>query len=41
VTRLGRGFLLGSDYLPGPSLLNGNGHVELTAATPAAVIWSR
>ena len=41
VNRLGRGFLLGSDYLPGPSLLSWTGDVELTASAPAAVVWSR
>ncbi|WP_030441577.1 hypothetical protein [Actinoplanes subtropicus] len=41
VTQLGRGFLLGSDYLPGPSQLNWTGDVELTASAPSAVVWSR
>jgi hypothetical protein len=41
VTRLGRGFLPGRDYLPGPALLGWTGDVELTTATPSAVVWSR
>jgi len=41
VTHLARGFLLGADYLPGPALLNWTGDVELTAASPAAVVWHR
>jgi hypothetical protein len=41
VTSLGRGFLLGPDYLPGPSLLDWTGDIELTAAAPEAVVWSR
>lgn len=41
VTGLGRGFLLGADYLPGPSLLDWSGDAELTAAQPAATVWSR
>ncbi|MFF5296048.1 hypothetical protein [Paractinoplanes globisporus] len=40
VTSLGRGFLLGPDYLPGPSLLDWTGDIELTTAAPEAVVWS-
>ena len=41
VTHLGRGFLLGQDYLPGPALLDWTGDVELSSTTPSAVVWSR
>jgi hypothetical protein len=41
VTHLGRGFMLGQDYLPGTGLLDWTGDVELSATTPSAVIWSR
>ena len=41
VTQLGRGFLLGPDYLPSPSLLSWTGDVELTKSAPAAVVRSR
>jgi hypothetical protein len=41
VTHLGRGFLLGQDYLPGTGLLDWTGDVELSGTTPSAVIWTR
>jgi hypothetical protein len=41
VTQLGRGFLLGQNYVPGPGVLNWTGDVELTAAAPSAVLWHR
>lgn len=39
VTGLTRGFLLGSDYRPGASLLTWGGDAVLTAGTPSAVLW--
>jgi hypothetical protein len=41
VTHLGRGFLLGQDYLPGTGLLDWTGDVELSGTTPSAAIWTR
>jgi hypothetical protein len=41
VTRLARGFLLGTDYLPGSALLDWTGDVELTGANASAVLWNR
>ena len=40
VNRLGRGFLPGQDYLPGPALLDWTGDIELSTTTPSAVVWS-
>jgi hypothetical protein len=40
VTRLDRGFFLGTDYLPQPSFLSWTGSVTLTAAAPDAVLWT-
>jgi len=39
VTALRRGFLLRRDFLPGKPLLNWSGHVTLSPAAPAAVLW--
>lgn len=40
VTRLDRGFFLGTDYLPQPSFLTWTGSVTVTAAQPDAVLWT-
>ncbi len=40
VTRLDRGFFLGTDYLPQPSFLTWTGSVTVTAAQPEAVLWT-
>jgi hypothetical protein len=41
VTGIGRGFLLGDDYLPQESFLSWSGDVVLTPDAPTAVLWSR
>ncbi|MFC5833789.1 hypothetical protein [Nonomuraea insulae] len=41
VTGIGRGFLLGENYLPQQSFLSWNGDVSLDQATPSSVIWRR
>jgi hypothetical protein len=41
VTHVGRGFMLGQDYRPQAGLLDWTGDVELSGATPSAVIWTR
>jgi hypothetical protein len=41
VTGIGRGFLLGDDYLPQESFLTWTGDVVLTPEAPTAVLWSR
>ncbi len=41
VTGIGRGFLLGDDYLPQESFLSWTGDVVLTPEAPTAVLWSR
>lgn len=40
VTRLDRGFFLGTDYLPQPSFLTWTGSVTVTATQPEAVLWT-
>jgi len=41
VTAIQRGFLLGEDYLPQPSLLSWSGDVVLDINTTSAVLWHR
>ncbi len=41
VTSLNRGFMLGRDFLPGPSFLEAKLSATLTPAAPEAVIWQR
>jgi hypothetical protein len=41
VTHVGRGFMLGRDYLPATGVLDWTGDVELTGTTPSAVIWTQ
>jgi len=40
VTDIDRAFLLGPDYLPQASFVSWHSSLELTAASPTAVLWT-